>query len=253
MNYNWLLEDTKDLEFNELKNILDRLNIKYDIIECIPFSDVLLNINENSKYIPYGTVNLIQKILNKYNNKNIHIWSNNDLFDYNILINNYKELFLNYDATITTFDKLLNSNYSGYYFLKPNKTIKSFSGALFDLDHITSIYENLSANNYLFDKNLEIIISSEKIIDIEYRLFIMNNKIISGSQYYKYSKLNINPYIPSEIIEFGYKCIQTYNPLPYYILDIGIHKKKPYIIELNCFNCSGFYKSDIEKIIKCIY
>lgn len=101
----------------------------------------------------------------------------------------------------------------------------------------------------MFDTKLEIILSQEKVIDYEYRFFIIDKKIISGSRYFKYSKLNQSKIVNLNVLNFCRECIDIYNPCDMYVIDIGLYKNKYYVIELNDIHSSGFYSSDIEKII----
>jgi hypothetical protein len=38
-------------------------------------------------------------------------------------------------------------------------------------------------------------------------------------------------------------------PAPVFVMDVGESAGNLFIIECNCFNSSGFYKSNIEKIV----
>jgi hypothetical protein len=43
---------------------------------------------------------------------------------------------------------------------------------------------------------------------------------------------------------------KIWTPAEVFVMDIGESLKNLYVIECNCFNSSGFYKSDLDKIIK---
>ncbi len=58
--------------------------------------------------------------------------------------------------------------------------------------------------------------------------------------------------IPDEVIEFAYQAINKWSPDIAYVLDIAVTNEGLKIIEINNINSSGFYKSDIEKIVTAI-
>ena len=84
----------------------------------------------------------------------------------------------------------------------------------------------------------------------EWRLFIVNGRVSSGSHYRRYHKLKEDPYIPPEVIKFAEARCWEYMPTEVFVMDIGESAGNLYIIEIGCFNSAGFYASDVEKIIK---
>lgn len=107
-----------------------------------------------------------------------------------------------------------------------------------------------SNNPYLTTETL-VIISTPKSIDKEWRLFIIDNEVISACRYTMDGKLNIDESdLPSQMIDFAINCCREYTPAKIFVMDVALYKNEYKIVECNCFNDSGFYKHDIGKIIK---
>ena len=58
--------------------------------------------------------------------------------------------------------------------------------------------------------------------------------------------------IPQEMLSFVKERIKEYNLHDIFVMDIAQIKEGFKLIECNCFNGTGFYKHNIEKIIKAI-
>jgi len=251
MKIKWLLQNLNDDENNYLIEILKDNNIKFEIFNYIPHDDIIFKPINDTIYIPYGSTVFINK-LKLLNLKELYIPDNSIINNYDILSKNYKDYFLNNDYINYSFEELFKIKLQGEYFFKPSKIPKLFNPSIIDLEFIGKWYNDHSSNNYLFNEQSELVLTSPKNIDYEFRLFIINKDIISGSIYHKYGKLYKSDIIPKEIIEFGYKCIKRYSPLDIYVLDVCIYKNNYYVVELNDINSSGFYKSNILEIINSV-
>ena len=152
-------------------------------------------------------------------------------------------------------------NYNGYFkqawqlnetdigkFCRCNSGNKSWAGQLIstkiDIDTISQL---------VMEDEVLYIAPSQNIIN-EKRFWVIDGKIIGSSHYYNPFNTNIDcEYNNDEALNYAKKIIDIYyEPATQYTLDIGwdTNKGKFQVIEYNCFNTSGFYKSDVNQIIK---
>ena len=95
-------------------------------------------------------------------------------------------------------------------------------------------------------------VASEKNVYREFRFWVYNGKIISGSQYRIGKSVVHSELVDEEAFKFCEKMIEIFQLAKGFIMDIGLTDNGPKIIECGCFNCAGFYKADIQKILMAI-
>ncbi len=255
---NWILQTNliKQEIVDNIKIALQLDSIRFEEVKIIPFSNELPTVqNVDFFNVFYGSTTLI---LNAYKDKR---FSKGVFFDnYSFNIDNYLkywgEKMLNYDCKLTTFSKFANEDHSenSEWFLRPNEDDKSFSGTVMRFADIIKMEGDLkdSNNPYLTTQTL-ISVSSPKVIEKEWRHFIVDKKVISSSRYMFNGQLDISPNdIPDELIKFVEQSCTQYVPHNVFVMDTAFCNDKFSIIECNCFNGTGFYKHDIVKIIRAV-
>jgi hypothetical protein len=88
-------------------------------------------------------------------------------------------------------------------------------------------------------------------ISHEWRLFIVEGEVISGSRYRSDGKLVVAPGLPLGVIRFAENRIKDYVPSKVFVMDIGLSVDY-YVIEIGCFNSAGFYAADIDKVVDAV-
>lgn len=103
------------------------------------------------------------------------------------------------------------------------------------------------------NKETEVWISEPKKIKREWRLFVVDNQIISASRYMNEGELNQSEEdIPEGMMQFATERIFEYRIEDIYVMDIAEIENEYKLIECNCFNGTGFYKHDIERVIQSV-
>lgn len=249
---------------NELGSDSD-INLVIDVIKnderCI-FSPVTKENVLTPSFIPeydsniptifYGPTNFIDRMskLNYFPG----VVGNNEIYSYENLYKSIPgEYFLNGpdDSFIGGPEEILNclkNNKNDLHFFRPNYDNKLIIGMVRNKSVIESICENILEGRVDgANKDTKFLISKPYGISTEYRLFIVDGKIISTSQYFptrKYCEV-----LPSKVNELAEKVIKLWTNTPWYILDICMSNNNSYIMELQNFHSAGFYKTDIAKII----
>lgn len=139
-------------------------------------------------------------------------------------------------------------------FARPSEDTKSFSGQLFEADNLIYWLGKVAASEDRFGLNgdTSIIVSPEKNIKAEYRLFVVDGEIVSGSLYKVGQLVTASEAIDPVAIDYANKMLDIWQPDRAFVLDIAITDEGPKVIEVNNINSSGFYKSDISKIVAAI-
>ena len=136
-------------------------------------------------------------------------------------------------------------------FIRPNSGTKTFTGGIFEKERLEKEYDLLSKYAGKPVDQILCIISSNKNIESEYRFVIINDKVISGSQYKKNDKLYESKNIDEKAWKLASKIAsEKWQPDRVYTIDICKSNNKYYLLEINSFSCSGLYKCDCKKIVK---
>lgn len=253
---------------NLIQNLIDK-NIDYKLVKTVPFTDIVVDfdvdINQHSEEdIP--KLNLVDKNVVTFGSYSLALaakkfgWKPGSFINDNYEFKKWKEGWgsenlLNGDA-IQNKVKNIKEFFPEYWnkiFVRPTEDTKSFAGQVLSIEDFHRLIKNIMNNT---DRNLDaetdIIISKVKPIHSEYRLFIVDKKVITGSLYKLGDTVTTSEKIPLEVIEYAYKMLEIWNPDMAFVLDIAITEEGLKIIEINNINSSGFYKSDISLIVDAI-
>lgn len=279
MNVKWLIQSTGIKFSNALQLVEALLNQKIKYHDLAIFQNKILNLDEilddNSVFVTKGGISFLTMINNlKINNLNIsHLnenLSDEIILNSNLYINKliqsidydiqkfdqlyYSKLdipLLNKDAKYIPFNEIKTSSFEKDYFIKPSRDLKSFNGGI--LNSGESLLNYIYRTGYMKAIENEIIVLAPiKKIYSEYRFFMYKDMIISGSRYILNNKVDVSNNIPNFILEAARDYGKLYQPLDFYVMDLALTDDGIKIVEYNCWNASGFYASNIEKIVNTI-
>lgn len=137
-------------------------------------------------------------------------------------------------------------------FIRPDNGFKSFTGNIVNYVNIeTEISSFIDCDS---DYEQLVVVSSPKNIKQEWRFFVIDGKVITGSLYHVDGKLSTSRNTPDKVWQYAEKISKVWQPESAYVLDIGEAYGSLGVMEINSFSCSGLYQCDqnliIENIIK---
>lgn len=237
----WLIQvvDVEKDKFNQLLNILERFNIDYKLVT--PKKNKIISLvtgkeflpDENKEYFVCGSYALAKNAEKIIKNSvfNIDKYSSEDfvkIFG--------QESFVNHDIQIIEA-KDIDWNNNSKLFIRPVNDVKTFNGGVYTKES--------------FDYNGFVAIAKIKEISQEYRFFVVNKEIVSGSIYKMNGKFFESENIDDGAICFAKEMINLFSE-DNYALDIAKINNDYKIVELNCLNSAGFYKNDLYKFVNAI-
>lgn len=247
----WILE-TNVFDENCFEKMISHFkfnNIPYETVRIIPFIheiDGKIPIVNSDKVICYGSIG-IQKLAQK-NNWNPGVWTNE-----NFNSSSYKNIgdwFLNNDSQIMKISEVDTNVSHNQFFIKPNSDNKEFAGQVIDKEKFVSWYENMKSIGYLDDNDFDVAVCCPKAISVEYRVVVVNKKIVAGSLYKKYGIVYTER---GWLLEFqDYIDEINWHPADVYVVDFGLSNEGWKIIEYNTFNSAGLYACNVSRIIDAI-
>lgn len=260
----WLIDNYLiETSYHEsIDGILKRMGYEVIVDKYIPFTDKPNNIHysDDDCVVMYGSIGFVNLYMKNrhfipgayYQEKSLQALSYmNYIDDYTLLANE--------DYVFTTFKDFVRRKQFFYdvfntnkVFIRPNSGFKTFTGVPVHIDDFDYEINTLKALTSVVDDTI-ILVSSCKKIKEEYRFFICNREVITGSQYKKDEELFIAKGFSDEAFQVANKMAKNiWQPDLAYACDVGIVNGKPKIIELNAFSCSGFYACDIEKLVEAV-
>lgn len=243
----WLIQSGfNDNGYKTLITALERMGITYTIVDVIPFGGGYSGIPElNGPVMIYGSQSFIE-----FSKKNWWpgAYTNNN-FSVDIWAKEYGEELLNYDSiygTIGSIDVTLPK-----FFIRPIYDSKSFSGTIMTNEEFqlwrTQI-KNLDGDYSTITSDTMIAVSPLKSIIAEYRLFVVNSKVVAHSEYKRGDTVKYSCNVPEYVLEYANKIINKWQPDFAYCLDIAEIYTDRYeckVLEINCINGCGLYDADV--------
>ena len=168
---------------------------------------------------------------------------------------NYKDQMLNANVQITQFkdaDPDLDE-----FFTRPCLDDKSFSGMVTTKKEFkewqTKVVELNVQDSFSSIKSTdEIIIAPLTEIYSEYRFYVVNGKIITGSRYKLGNQVLSSSEVDEGISQYAQEMVDIWQPNKAFVIDIADTPNGLKVIEINSINSSGFYKCDMGKFVYAI-
>jgi len=155
---------------------------------------------------------------------------------------------LNKDAIYGKFNNI-DVDHMKKFFIRPLEDNKVFDGMIIDSETMR-LWRKDPNKKYLLD--LDVVVCSLQDIYREYRLFVVQNEVITGSVYKIANKPQIAQDVEQSVIDYVNRIISKWTPSDSFVIDVCLTKSGYKIIEFNNINSSGFYSCDVSKYVEAI-
>jgi hypothetical protein len=102
------------------------------------------------------------------------------------------------------------------------------------------------------DETCQVVTALPQKIHNEWRLFVVNGKVITGSQYKDRCCIEIVAGYPDEVCEFAEYVAAIWAPFPIFVIDVCLTDDGYKVMEIGPFNYAGVYLSDLRKLVVAI-
>jgi len=256
MNYidiQWVIQRNLTNDFERITASCDKIGVKYIGLDIIPFTSELPEFDKKRKSIIYGSTTFNDLAFRDEELKQ-GIFYNEKSFSIGNYIEKWGRYMLNYGASISTFQALIEGgDFSSdkQLFIRPDDDSKSFAGEVKRFDEIGDWYNKLKiVENTNLSPDSKIVVSEPYNIQFEWRLWIINKKVIAASKYREYFRLKKEQGCPEAVVSFAEARCQEYVPHDVFVMDICLSGDEYYIVECGCMNGSGFYNANIDDIVR---
>lgn len=161
---------------------------------------------------------------------------------------------LNMHQPVLVRDLINAKNHDGDWFVRPVMDLKMFSGTIKKAeDNWWEFFEQVFNGNHKIKVDALVNLSTPKKILGEWRMFIVDGKPVTGSQYRDNGNLVRygDDVIPGEVWSAAHSVCKHWLPNKNCVMDLAIVDDcaHPRVIEFNCINASGLYGADVEKLV----
>jgi len=158
---------------------------------------------------------------------------------------------LNHDAEMTTLEELAGRNISPdeQLFIRPDSDLKPFAGALWPFGTFLKFFQRVCEQGDSSAPKTPVFVAPRKPIQHEWRLFVVDRSVSSGSHYRFMGDPEIDADVPDEVIAFGNHLAAVWSPARAFVLDIASIATDLRLVEINGFHSCGFYAADITRIV----
>lgn len=249
----WVVQENlyKEEAFNDLIRALEISETSYEIVKVVPFShEVLPEPVSKDRIMVSGSTAL--SFIGQEKGWCVFY---NDNFNHKAWVKNIGDNLLNVDALVGGFGHM--NPIWDEFFIRPVEDRKIFAGQIVSKSEYKDWKiktENAHKDGYTtLTPDTEVVLSSLKNIHSEWRFFVVDGKIVTGSLYKRYGILYQQPVLShDEVISYAQELVDMWQPDRAFVIDIALTDKGYKVIEYNCMNSCGFYKSDVGKIVSAI-
>lgn len=269
----------RESEIQKQFSALNSLSIPVMDFGVIPFHHSITNlenilIDENDDYVFLGSVLLLKIIHNAKRLEDLSTFlSEEQLSKSEIFLKKLKNAvfydfenfdqayysqlnlpLLNKDCILVSFNDAQNLKFEKDMFVKPSTDLKVFNGGFIHSDTLFSDFlEKQQLISNIDYSQVNVLFSPIKKVFSEYRFFIVDKKVISGSRYMVDRVVSPDSFVPDDIWKKAEEIALLYQPADIFTLDLCYTDQGIFIVEYNCFNCSGSYDNDLVKTYQAIH
>ena len=216
-----------------------------------PFATEAPEYPKDKRAIFYGSTSLMNQV-----HPNPGLFYDPALFSMENYFLHYRDKMLNATAKLTNLTQWLEADYptEELLFIRPDADSKSFSGTVMTFADIKTWANKLGQNSAVQDLSLDtpIIAGPAFHIKEEWRLWIVDKKVVAASQYAYEHRLHKVAGCPSAVKEFARVACEVYVPHDIFVMDICRCGEDYYIVECGCLNSAGFYSADVRAIVTAV-
>ena len=251
VQYNLINED----QLLKIKKGIDKYPHEY--VSVLPFSHEIKADEplQGTDYIPYGSTLFISL---SHELKWRGCYFDLNTFHYGAFSKNRKDMLNGNVLTVKeALEYLKTQPKDKMWFTRPSKDLKQFTGVVNSSESCLEYFTNALAADTSSIAQLkpetEIVLSIPQNLESEYRWFVVNRKVVSGSSYRReglmYTELVTDPKMIAEAQSFA----DDWLPHENCVMDLASVDGKMKVIEFNCLNGSGLYRNDVDAIFGAIW
>ena len=236
----------REENYNKIFDVMKRLKLPYEILRFDKNGDFNQLMNKRKDVFVFGSVRAARLACDKE-------WTPGSFYgknhDFQIYKDYYKKNLLNYDSLLKDIVDPIVWEPNEVKFIRPTKDSKVFNGKLYSKIKWEDTVQMVKEKYLGVMPPVTIQVSSPKKIYKEARVWIVDGRVVTSS-YYKFGdNVAWTEDVEPEGLEFAQRMANLYKLAKAFVMDICLTPDGWKILEINCVNCSGFYRGDLQKLV----
>lgn len=248
MKPTWIVQSNlrNSVTLGMLSNACERLDLELMPVSILPGAEMLPTDLPNGPLIAHGATTLVKLAVR--DRRFLHgVFYIPENFCHSAYLRGYGRDYVNADAVLVSWEEALERLAENReQFVKPPDDLKAFTGFVATRSKLKTLHEKVLSSSLPCPDT--ILIGPLHEVDAEWRLFVIEGAIVSGSMYLP----SAESHLPVDLLEFAGRAIERWAPAPVFVIDIGRVNGEWRIIECNCFNWSRFYMSNVDAIVRAL-
>jgi hypothetical protein len=221
----------KNLKAEDIRHKLieacEKAGAEYTEIDVIPFTNVsgLESLDPGKTHVFLGSTTLI-KAVNSIPAIARGVFYDPEVFQMSNYLEKWGELMLNHGARVATFREIKEwrEDPESLWFIRPNSDDKMFDGCIKKFSAIMETYESAARyENLTVTEDTKVIVAEPCGIDKEWRMFIVEGRVVAASRYRKNFVLSKSGEdVPDEVVDFAEGACNSYTPHDVFVMDVGL-------------------------------
>ncbi len=251
----WVVQNNMFSEegFARLLAALERLQVSYTLVKVVPFShDLVPDVQPPERLInvmgTYTLANIARRrgwYPGSFENEN---------FDYQVQASRWPGVMLNEDSLFCRFADVPEQPKP--FFIRPVLDTKSFVGTVMDWPAFETWRKGVLALTAedcpTMTGDTQVMVSPKKEIWSETRVWIVDGRAVTASQYKFGTIKRYSDDVPPAILGFAEALARSWTPSRAYVVDVADTPDDLKVIEVNNLNAAGFYAGDMQKLVAAI-
>lgn len=222
----------------------------FDAVEVVrpPFEDRPPDVPADQPTVFYGSASLIEAVVGA-GRWQPGAWVLGD--DYESWIADYGGLMLNASARVLSLAELAAdaalANADDLVFARPCRDSKLFAGQVTPAAELVAWARRaLAVEDTACTPETRVMLAEPVGLRDEWRLFVVDGEVVTGSHYRSYERLAVTAGVPDEVKQFAEQVLARRSPAPVCVIDVGRSGDELFVVEFNGACSSGFYAADLR-------
>jgi hypothetical protein len=250
----WVVQQNllSPVTFGALQVALESRAVPYTAVRLIPFLNLLspdIELDAPDVFV-YGSTGLgvVAKAkgwLPGYTDANL---------DYSLYLQHYGHEMLNADAVVLPLGQL--ERIWDRFFIRPTSDGKQFAGEVMSWEQLdvfrNGVRDVADDEGVTLTLNDCVAMASCKTIFAEYRFFVFDGEVVTGSRYKVGEIVESSTSIPASVRQYVQQQVRRWQPNRAFAIDVADTTEGLKIIELNSAHSAGFYAADLGRIVDAV-
>lgn len=266
-NMRWIVQEFLNGGSNYLRMVeaLELLSVEYLIVSVDSKDNQLSVVDGDTKTFLDDSTSVLEEFIRDYDvmvyGSKLFTFISEDMdikpglfltenFEFELLREYFGKELLNYNFMVGDL-LTLNPQWDNF-FIRPTGNDKLFDGMELSLTDFIEWQERESFETESIYCGKSLMIAPLRVINSEFRFFIVDGRIITGSSYKVGCDINTTETPSSELLLYAQKMVDLFPLARAYVIDIAETPDGYKIVEFNNINSSGLYGCDEIKMIEAI-